>query len=87
MLAHTASPAAAIDVSHLSAFDIGCTAGCEALNVFAIVVKTGRCNAQGVSYGSTGTCCIKVLDNSSTKQIDIGISIYVTATENALTHL
>ena len=87
MMTYTASPASAIDVTHLTAFDIGCTAGCEAFNMFIVIVKTGSSNTQGVSYGSTGTCCIEVLGNSATQQIDVGASIDVTTTENALFHL
>ena len=87
MFAHTSSPATAIDITHLPTFDIGIAAGSEAINMFAIVVKTGSSNTQGISYSSTSTCSIEVLDNSSTQQINIGASINVTTTEDALFYL
>jgi predicted aconitase with swiveling domain len=54
---------------------------------FLAYVKTGRCNTQGVSYGAAGACSIEILDDSATQQIDVGASIDVTTTENALFHL
>ena len=87
MLTHTASPATTIDITYLATFDIGCTAGCEAFNMFVFVVKTGRCHAEAVTHGATGACSIEVFDDCATQQIDVGASIDVTTTENALFHL